>query len=174
MTVLLKQLFNLIKALNSETGNYQLAAGMSFGILLGFAPFFSLQTLLVFLVVIFFRVQMGAAFLSAFFFKFIAYLVDPIADSLGRWVLEAPSMRSIFVSLYNMPIVPMTRFNNSIVMGSFIISLILVVPSFFIFNKLILKYRVVVVARFKNTKFWKAFQATKLYGLYSSYQKLYL
>lgn len=174
MTLLLKQLFAFFRLLNSDTGHNQLAAGLACGLILGFAPFISIQTLLVLFIVFFFRVQIGAAFVAAFFFKFVAWILDPVADVLGRAVLENEGLRPLFVSMYNMPLVPMTRFNNSIVMGSMAMSLILVVPLFFIFRALILKYRVTVVARFKETKIWKAWTATKLYNLYSSYEKLYL
>lgn len=174
MTLLLKQLFAFFRLLNSETGTNQLASGLALGLFLGFAPFVSLQTLIVFFLVFVFRVQLGAAFLSAFFFKFVAYILDPIANILGRSVLESESLRPLFVTLYNMPIVPMTRFNNSIIMGSLIISLIAVIPAFFIFKILILKYREKVVEKFKQTKIWKAFAATKFYNWYASYEKLYL
>lgn len=173
MTLLLKQLFSFFQMLNSETGKNQLASGLAFGLFLGFAPFLSLQTLLVLVLVFFFRIQLGAAFLSAFFFKFVAFLIDPVADFLGRSVLESEGLRPLFTAMYNMPLVPLTRFNNSIIMGSFIVSAILVIPSFFIFRILIDKYRATFVARFKQTKVWKAFAATKVYGLYAKYQELY-
>lgn len=174
MTLLLKQLFAFIRLLNSETGHNQLAAGLACGIILGFSPFLSLQTFLVLGIVFFCRVQMGAAFVSAFFFKLVAFLVDPLADSLGRLVLETEGLRPLFVTLYNMPLVPLTRFNNSIVMGSGVISILLSLPLFFVFRGLILKYRVTVVARFKQTAFWKAWSATKMYNWYCTYEKLYL
>lgn len=173
MTALLQQLFKFFKLLNSDTGTNQLASGLAAGIILGFAPFFSLQTFLVLFLVLIFRVQLGAAFLSAFFFKFVAFLADPAADLLGRWALELEALRPLYTQLYQMPIIPMTRFNNSIVMGSLIVSLLLVVPAFFIFKKLILKYREVVVARFKQTKFWKVFTATTFYKWYVKYDDLY-
>ncbi|MBX2987359.1 MAG: TIGR03546 family protein [Bdellovibrionaceae bacterium] len=174
MTLLMKQIFAFFRLLNSDTGHNQLAAGLACGIILGFSPFLSLQTFIVIFLLFFFRIQIGAAFLSAFFFKFIAWLADPIADTLGRQVLESPPMRPLFVELYNMPLVPMTRFNNSIVMGSMIFGFLLAVPAFFLFRSLILKYRVTVVSRFEQTRFWKAWKATKIYGWYSTYEKLYL
>lgn len=67
MTVLLKQLFAFFKLLNSEDGENQLAAGLALGVILGFSPFLSLQTLIVLFLIFLFRIQMGAAFLSAFF-----------------------------------------------------------------------------------------------------------
>ncbi|MFH0934944.1 MAG: hypothetical protein V1879_07035 [Pseudomonadota bacterium] len=48
MTLLLKQLFALIRLLNSDTGSNQIAAGVACGLILGFAPMLSLQALLVF------------------------------------------------------------------------------------------------------------------------------
>lgn len=173
MTLLLKQIFAFFQLLNSETGTNQLAAGLACGLLLGFAPFISIQTLLVIFLVFFFRIQMGAAFLAAFFFKFVAFLIDPLADSLGRVVLETKALRPLFTEMYNMPFVPLTRFNDSIVMGSMMISLILLIPAFILFKILIYKYRVTVVARFKQTKFWKVFAATKFYGWYTKYHELY-
>lgn len=173
MTLLLKQIFSFFQLLNSETGTNQLAAGLSCGLILGFSPFISIQTFIVLFLVFFFRIQMGAAFLSAFFFKFIAYLFDPLADQLGRAILENESLHPLFVQMYNMPLVPLTRFNNSIVMGSMIVGFILLIPAFFLFRVLIQKYRSTVVARFKNTKLWKAFAATKFYGWYTKYKELY-
>lgn len=173
MTLLLKQIFNFLKLLNSDTGTNQLASGLAFGMILGFAPFISIQTFLVLLVIFVFRVQIGAAFLSAFFFKFVAFLFDYPAHLLGKAVLENESLKPLFTSMYNMPLVPMTRFNNSIVMGSMIVSILLFPIAYILFQMLILKYRQTVVARFKDTKYWKAFTATKLYNWYCTYDKLY-
>lgn len=173
MTLLLKQLFNFLKLLNSDTGTNQLAIGLSLGLFLGFAPFLSLQTLLVFAIIFIFRVQLGAAFLSAFFFKFAAYLIDQPAHHLGKAVLESESLQPLFVTMYNMPLVPLTRFNNSIIMGSLIVSILLSPLSFFVFKALIIKYRATILARFKDSKIWKAFAATKIYNWYTKYNELY-
>ena len=173
MTLLLKQIFNFLKLLNSDTGTNQLASGLALGLILGFAPFISIQTFLVLLIIFVFRVQIGAAFLSAFFFKFVAFLFDYPAHLLGKSVLETEGLKPLFTSMYNMPLVPMTRFNNSIVMGSMIVSILLFPFAYVLFQKLILKYRQTVVAGFKGTKYWKAFTATKLYNWYCTYDKLY-
>lgn len=173
MTLLLKQLFTFLKLLNSDTGTNQLAAGFSLGLILGFAPFISIQTFLVFFIIFIFRVQIGAAFFSAFFFKFIAYLFDYPAHILGKAVLENDNLHPLFVNMYNMPFIPMTRFNNSIVMGSMIVSILLLPFAFFGFKKAIIKYRATVLAKFKDSKFWKYFSATKFYFWYVKYDKLY-
>ncbi|MBC7754965.1 MAG: TIGR03546 family protein [Moraxellaceae bacterium] len=173
MTLLIKQIINLIKMLHSETGLYQITWGLTLGAFLGFSPFFSIQTFLIFLILLIFRVQFGAAFLSAFFFKLVAFMIDPLADSLGRWALESPSARPLWTSLYNMPVIPYTRFNNSIVMGSFLVALVLAPFLFFLFKLLITKYRTYVVVNFEKTKIWKAIKATKFYDYYAKYDDLY-
>lgn len=173
MTYLLKQIFGLIQLLNSETGTNQIAGGLALGIILGFSPFLSLQTFLVILILLFFRFQIGAAFLAGFFFKFVAFLIDPLADLLGKAALEAEALRGLWTFLYHAPLVPLTRFNNSIVLGSGILGVLLAIPMFFVFRRWIVAYRVQVVARIKETKYWKALQATSLYKWYASYHSLY-
>lgn len=173
MTFILKQIFSLLKLLNSDTGHNQIAAGVACGLILGFAPAFSLQTVLVILILFFFRIQIGAALLAAFFFKFIAWMLDPAFHYVGAAILETEALRPLFTELYNMPIVPLTRFYNSITMGAGIVSLILAVPVYLVSKMLIIKYRVTIVARYQQTKFWKALKATPMYGWYMKYEELY-
>lgn len=173
MTFLLKQIFGLVKLLNSDTATKQIAAGVACGFILGFAPVFSLQTVLVIFILFFFRIQIGAATISAFFFAFIAWILDPIHNWVGMKVLEAESLNPLFTAMYNMPLVPLTRFYNSIVMGSAIVSIVLALPVFLVSIILIQKYRQTVVARFQNTKFWKAVKATGFYKWYAKYDELY-
>jgi uncharacterized protein (TIGR03546 family) len=171
MGLILKQLFAFIKLLNSETGNISLALGMTCGFILGMTPVLSLHSLLVFIILFFFRIQIGAALVTAFFFKFIAFLLDPVFHAVGSQVLEMESLKSIFTTLYNMPIIPFTRFNNSIVMGSAVITLALSPLVFLLSQYFIVKYREVVLAKFKQTKLWKAVEATKFYQWYYKYDQ---
>lgn len=171
MGLILKQLFSFIKLLNSDTGNISLAMGMTCGFILGMTPVLSLHSLLVFLILFFFRIQIGAALITAFFFKFLAYLMDPSFHVVGSAVLEMKSLESIFTTLYNLPIIPYTRFNNSIVMGSAVITFALSPIVFLLSQYFISKYREIVVARFKQTKIWKAIEATKFYQWYYKYDQ---
>ena len=171
MGLILKQIFAFIKLLNSDTGTVSLAAGLTCGFILGMTPVLSLHSLLIFLILFFFRIQIGAAFLAAFFFKFMAFLLDPLFDVVGRKVLEMEGLAPLFTKLYNMPLIPFTRFNNSIVMGSAVITFTLSPIVFIISQRLIVKYRETVLARFKTTKVWKAVEATKFYQWYYKYDQ---
>jgi uncharacterized protein (TIGR03546 family) len=172
MTIFLKQLFSLFNLLNSDDGEKQIAFGLVLGLILGFSPFFSIQSFLLILAFFIFRIQFGAALIAAFFFKFVAFLVDPLADKIGRFILETESLRGVFTSMYHMPILPYTRFNNSIVMGSFFVAAVLMIPMYFIFIALIRRYRTAIVERFKSSKLWKMWKATTVYKLYTQYESL--
>ncbi len=173
MTLILKNIFNLFKLLNSDTGENQIAYGIACGMIMGFAPFLSLQTLLVFILILLFRIQAGAAFASAFFFGIISFLLDPLFNIAGIWALELSFLNPLYTTLYNMPIVPFTKFYNSIAMGALVIGLVLFYPVVFGSKKLVGKYRETVVAKFKDTKFFKAFKATAFYKWYAKYDSLY-
>jgi uncharacterized protein (TIGR03546 family) len=108
-----------------------------------------------------------------FAFKFAAWCLDPLADILGNWFLSLNALRPAFVSLYNAPLLPMTRFNNSIVMGSMLISIALAIPGFFVFRFVILHYRLQIVSRFEKSRFWKFVTATRFYKWYAAYNSLY-
>ncbi|HMN69550.1 MAG TPA: TIGR03546 family protein [Bdellovibrionales bacterium] len=173
MTLIFKQLFAFLKMLNSETGQNQIAAGIAAGFILGMTPALSLQSLLVFLCILVFRIQAGAAFAAAFFFAFAAWLLDPVFHSVGAAVLETPSLQGLFTTMYNVPLLPLTRFNNTIVMGSAVIT-VAAFPFVFVISRILIsRYRATVVARFKQTKFWKAIQATSFYKWYYTYDNLY-
>lgn len=173
MGFLLKQIFELFRLLNSDTGVNQIAAGVACGLILGFAPAFSLQTVLVIVCLFFFRIQIGAALLTSFFFALIAWVLDPVNHRIGQAVLEIEALRPLFTAMYNMPLVPYTRFYNTVTMGAGVISLLLAPLVFFGSRVLVLKYRATVLARFQETRPWKLWKATPFYKWYQTYAQLY-
>jgi len=172
MTLLFKQLFALIRLLNSDTGANQIAAGFACGLILGFSPMFSLQAILVFICLFLFRIQVGAALVSAFFFAFIAWLMDPVSDRVGSALLEIDALRPVFTLMYNMPLVPLTRFYNSITMGAGVVALALAPLVFFGSKRLVLVYRAKVVKRFKDSRWWKLWSGTVFFKWYVTYEKI--
>lgn len=171
MTLILKQLFALIRLLNSDTGTRQICAGFACGLILGFAPALSLQALLVFVCIFLFRIQIGAALLSAFFFAFIAWLFDPLSDVLGSAILEAQALQPVFTTMYNMPLVPLTRFYNSITMGAGVLSLALAPLVYLGSQRLVQTYRTRVVERFRHSHWWKLWTGTVVFKWYTNYEK---
>lgn len=173
MTVILKQLFDLIRLLHSETGAKSIAWGVSMGFILGMTPALSLQSILVFFLLFIFRIQIGAALVTAAFFKLIAFFLDPVFHSVGAMILELEGLKPLFTTLYNIPIVPWTRFYNTIVMGSGVVSIALIPFIYMLSIRLTEKYRTTVVTYVSETKYWKYFKATSIYKWYVTYNNLY-
>ncbi|MGE0080397.1 MAG: TIGR03546 family protein [Thiohalomonadaceae bacterium] len=173
MPYLLRQIFELIRLLNSDTGANAIAAGVACGLILGFAPAFSLQTVLVIVVLFLFRIQVGAALISAFFFAFVAWLLDPLHHAVGVALLEAEALTPLFTTLYHMPLVPLTRFYNSITLGAGVVSIALAPFVFLLARRLVNAYRATVAARLRETRVWKLWHATPFYKWYQKYAELY-
>lgn len=169
--MLMKQIYGLFKLLNSDKGTNQIAAGITCGFILGMSPVLSLQALLVFVLMFFFRIQIGAAFLFAAIFKGVAFLLDPAFHELGSIILEIPSLAPTYTQMYNMPLVPFTRFNNSIVMGAGVFAIVMS-PIIFLAGKVFVNsYRDQVVARFEKTRLWQGIKASSFYQWYAKYEE---
>jgi len=163
---LLGQLVKFIKLLNSQKGAYSIAAGFALGMTLGFVPANPLVTVALFFILCIFRIHGGATFLAWPLFQLVSYLLDPLFDRIGYGLLTSPGLKPVWTKAYNLPILPWSNFNNTIVMGSLFLSLLLFVPSIFLFKFLIDRYRASVVERMTKSKWFKVLEATKIYKLY--------
>src|SRR5690349_19276278 len=121
MLLIVKFLAKIFSLLNSEISPRQIAAGFAYGALIGLLPASGLLPYVLLLVAFIINFNLAALFLAAAIFKILSFLLDPIANQLGFFALtKIKALVPFWTSLYNMPLVPYTRFNNTIVMGSLI------------------------------------------------------
>ena len=164
----MRLILKLIKALNSETDPAQISLGLCFGLVAGLTPIMSLHNILVILMVLLLRVNVSAFLVSTLFFSGIAWIIDPILSRIGLVILELDALNGLWTALYNMTIFRIEHFNNTIVMGSLFTSLLLFVPFYFLFIKLINQYRDRVLAWVTKLKIVQTLKAGKLYRIYDS------
>ncbi len=150
--MILKWLFDLLRVLNSNKHTGEVAAGFSFGIMLTLIPGGNLLWALLFVIGFFTRLNLMTAFLTLGLGKLIVPLVDPLLDAAGYLILTNSSLRPLFTALHAIPLIPLTDFNNTIVMGGFVISLILAFPLWILFKQIISLYRTAVRDRLRSTK----------------------
>ncbi len=173
MFIVIKTLHSILKLLNSETSPWQLAAGVTFGMLCGFSPFMTLQTLCLFLIVCLLRVNFSMFFLSFGFFSVLAFALDPLFDGFGYFLLvDLKEARPFWIEMTTGAIWPFFRFYNTIVVGSLAAGLILFIPVFVLSVVGVKKYRARWREQLKDSKFVKALKATPIYGLYEKFQGL--
>jgi uncharacterized protein (TIGR03546 family) len=166
---MLRAFIKLLTVLNSEAEPGQVSLALAFSLIVGLTPLWSLHNLLVLLLVLLLRVNLSAFLLGTAFFSGAAYLLDPLFHRLGLAVLMAPSLEGLWTSLYNATLWRIERFNNSIVMGSVLVSLILFVPTVLVGNWAIRKYRERVVAKVKQWRVVQTLTATRFFQMYRSY-----
>jgi len=165
---MIKMIAKFLKVLNSETEPGQISLAFCLAMILGLTPLMSLHNLVVILLMLLVRVNLSACILGWVFFSGIAYILDPLFNLIGLVVLTLKGLEGLWTSLYNSTLFRLAKFNNSIVMGSFLFSLIFFIPLYLLFNQIIRKYRVYVLEWVQKTKFMKAFKANKLYKAYQA------
>ena len=166
MLTLLKLLQSLVKALHSEGTPGQLAAGIALGSILGLTPLLSLHNAVVFCLIVMLNVSFAGAMLGWAVFIPIGFLLDPVFDRIGHTLLFTPSLTPLFTSLYNMPVVPLTNFNNTVTLGSLVTALVLFIPFFYLFRWGVARYRATIGERVRQSKWYRAVTASKLYNVY--------
>jgi uncharacterized protein (TIGR03546 family) len=161
----------LVLILHSQVSPAQIAFGAALGAVMGLNPAFSLQNIIILFFIIFLNVNFAAAFLSAALFGLIGFFTDPLAHQLGYLLLvRVDALAPLWTSLYNTPIVPFTRFYNTVVLGSFVLGLALFIPVVLVTMRLIVLYRTRLQARVESLKIVKMLKLSNLYNIYDRYK----
>ncbi|GAB4224258.1 MAG: hypothetical protein Kow009_15960 [Spirochaetales bacterium] len=119
----------------------EVAAGMALGFWMALQPGFTFFRILLLTLTFLLKVHFPSALLALFLGSFVAPLFDPLLDLAGGWLLTVPFLEPVWASLYTMPLVPWTRFNNTVVMGGLVGGGVLAVPVYFLVKGLIRQYR---------------------------------
>jgi len=101
--------------------------------------------------------------LSFALFSGIAYILDPLFHSVGYAVLKSDALSGFWVDFFSCPIALMGNLNNSIVMGSLIVSIALMIPLFFFFNRVVVKYREKIQTYMEKFPIFRSLKIIKVY-----------
>lgn len=166
----LKILSDFIKIFREGQDPKQVAWGFALGSIVGLSPILTLQGLLVWILIFILNVNLAAAFLAFTVFSIFAYLLDPIFHWIGFQVLtQIQNLSGLWTDMYNAPIAPLTIFNNTVVIGSFLCALVLFVPVYFLMKYFIVQYRKHIGAKVEK---WKVFKIMKQSSLVKWYEKV--
>ena len=84
-----------------------------------------------------------------------APFLDGLFDTVGYAFLTVPSLSDFFGQLFEIPFVAFTKFNNSVVMGSFLCGLVFYIPAYFIGRLFVFLWRKYITAFMRRTKITK-------------------
>jgi uncharacterized protein (TIGR03546 family) len=169
--LLLKLLQSLVKALNSDGTPGQVAAGIALGAVFGLTPLVNLHNLVLFVLAVILNVSFPGVMLGWALFLPFGFALDPVFDAVGRLLLVGtPVLLPFWTWCYNTPLVALTNFNNTIVLGSVVVWAAALLPLFFLLRWLVTKYRATVYARLQRTKLFQAVKASKVYNVYTMFR----
>ncbi|MEE2938294.1 MAG: TIGR03546 family protein [Planctomycetota bacterium] len=127
---MVKLLSSIRRAIAGRKYPSQLAWAVSFGILLGVVPHGNFLAIAILIIVLSLRVNHAMAGLTAVAVSFLATRLDPYSHQLGEWVLRHPAVQEKAIAAWRLPLMPWTDLNNTVVMGSFLLGVAMLVPVF--------------------------------------------
>jgi uncharacterized protein (TIGR03546 family) len=166
----IKFISNFISILREGQTPPQVAGGFALGAILGLSPMLTLQGALIWLIILLLDVNLSAATVSIAVFSLVAYLFDPLFHRFGYFLLvHTPPLHGVWTFLYNAPITPLTRFNNTIVLGSFVCALLAFLPIYFGMKRFVVLYRTTIGAHVER---WKIYQILSRNSLVTWYKRI--
>jgi uncharacterized protein (TIGR03546 family) len=167
MLTLIKLLRSLVKTLHSDGSPAQIAFGIALGAALGLTPIANAHNLIVVLLLAVLNVSFAAGMLAWGVFVPIGFMLDPLFDRLGNWLLvDVGALRPLWTAWDNIPGLALTNFNNTVVLGSLVAWLLLFVPIYYASRVGVVKYRATLGERVKNSRAYKLLEASQFYNVY--------
>jgi uncharacterized protein (TIGR03546 family) len=169
----IKFITNFLKILRAGQTPKQIAGGFALGAIVGFCPVLTLQGLVVWLIIFLLDVNLSAALFAFAAFKLFAYVFDPVFHSLGYFLLvDITALQGFWTYLYNAPLAPLSRFYNTVVLGSFVSGVILFVPIYFGMKRFVVAYRTHIHAKVEQWKIYKILSRNSLVQWYQRIRSL--
>lgn len=166
---MLRTLARLLAALNSESEPRQISLAVGLAMVMGLTPLASLHNVLVLALALVLRTNLSAFLVGWIVFSGVAYAVDPVSHALGLWLLTAPALEPLWTAMYGSTFWRLTHFNDSIVMGSLVLSLALFVPVLWATERAVVQYRARVLAWVRRTRLATFLRATRFWRLYRQF-----
>jgi len=165
---MIRLLARLLRVLNSESEPSQISLALGFALIAGFTPFYSLHNIIVLLLVLILKVNLSAFILGMIVFTGASYALDPLFHITGLFLLTRDYLEGFWTIMYNLSVFRLERFYNSVVLGSLLISLILLYPLYTVSNRAIVKYRENVLTWIRKSRIMQIIRMNKLYKAYQS------
>ena len=160
--MIIRLLAKLLTLLNSNRRAVEIGASIAFGLWLAIVPAANLFFVALVIVVFLVKVNLGMTIVSFVGFSLLVPALDPLLSSVGYRLLTAASLQGFYERAYALPVVPFTRFNDTLVAGSVVSGGALFVPVMVLGVLLVRLYRKHGHARIANSVVVKAIMKTPL------------
>lgn len=134
----------VVKFIGAMQGNARpshVALGLSLGLCLAFMPPGNLLWPFVFIIFLFIKLNMPSMLIMALVGKLFTALFASQVEGLGYYLLTMEGLQGLWKSLYSLPLFPLTRFNNSLVLGGFVVGVASIIVSYPLFLGFVSVYK---------------------------------
>jgi len=118
----------LVAALNANVRPAEIAAGFAYAVLLALIPAGNLLWIALFILSFFLKINNAVFFVFMAILKLFISVFDPVCDAIGWSILHNQGLSHFFTSLSNTPLIPWTRFNDTVVTGGLVLGLFAFIP----------------------------------------------
>lgn len=140
MLFFLKPIRLFCKALVTDNSPSQMALGLALGVMIGLIPKGNLIAITLMIVLGALRVNLGVGVLTAFCVSWMGIFFDPWTHKVGLYLLNHEKLVPYWTELFNLPVAPWTKFNNTVVLGSTCVSAVLLLPIYLISYPVFARY----------------------------------
>ena len=164
---MIKIIIKLMKALSSDINPSSLALAVCMACIVGLTPLLSPHNILVLFIVLFFRIHLSTFILALTGFSILGVLLDPLFDQFGYYLLTTPILTDFWTQVYNVSLGRLSQFNNSIILGSLSLSLLLFIPLYFTTKSLVNRYRNSFMIWLEKSKIMAILKSSNLFRIYA-------
>ena len=120
------------KALVVDATPRQMAFGLALGVLVGLVPKGNLLAIGLMMLLCSLRVNLGVGLATVFATSWAGMLLDPITHRIGEFLLKSDALKPLWETMYDTALLPWTDFNNTVVLGSFVLGAGAFLPLYFL------------------------------------------
>jgi uncharacterized protein (TIGR03546 family) len=155
-----------IQGLTSDTDPNQIGAGIALGFLIGLMPKATLTAQLLIVLMMATRVNIPMGLITVLAVSLLNPLLDRVTDPVGYALLTSEALRPLWTKLYNIPVVPWTGFNNTVVPGGLVLGAALLAPVYLAGKRFGVFYNERFRDKVMNSRLVKGLKASWLFDWY--------
>ena len=107
---------------------HQLGLGMAFGVAVGLIPKDSLLPYAIGVIAILSTANLLCFAIGLVVAHVVSPLMDHLTHAIGSWFLTFNPLEPLWTTLIELPVMPWTKFNNTVVMGTLVLGILLAIP----------------------------------------------
>jgi uncharacterized protein (TIGR03546 family) len=132
VSILVRVLRSIVSLFTAAGSPRQIAFGVALGATIGLVPKGNLTAALLAILLLSLRVNLTAGTAAAVLFSWLGVWTDPLAHRIGSAILTHTAVQPVGAYLFDLPFVPWTALNNTVVLGSLVLGLVLFYPVYWL------------------------------------------